>query len=283
MVAVSGGVDSVALLNMLSKQKNLDLAVAHFDHGIRKDSAADRKFVAELTKGYGLPFVYAEGRLGSGASEATAREARYAFLRRVVKEQGAKAIVTAHQQDDVLETAIINLLRGTGRKGLTALESRSDIVRPLLNLPKAELLKYAEEHGLKWREDSTNQDTRYLRNYVRRQIMPRLRTAGRQKLLGLLEEQRGLNVQLDELLAELLEGQAETLERAEFVRLPHKAALEVMAAWLRAAGIANFDRLTLERAVVGAKTARPGQRIALKNDIFLEVQKTKLALTTLER
>jgi hypothetical protein len=65
--------------------------------------------------------------------------------------------------------------------------------------------------------------------------------------------------------------------------LPHKAALEVMAAWLRAAGIANFDRLTLERAVVGAKTARPGQRIALKNDIFLKVQKTKLALTTLER
>src|SRR5437764_343012 len=123
VVAVSGGVDSVALLDMLARSDDLKLVVAHFDHGIRKDSAKDRKFVEDLAKNYDLPFVYEEGHLGSGTSEAVARGARYDFLHRVKKSHGAQAIITAHHQDDVLETAIINLLRGTGRKGLTSLTS----------------------------------------------------------------------------------------------------------------------------------------------------------------
>ena len=146
VVAVSGGVDSVALLHLLLEANDerrtmndedspssvlrppFRFVVAHFDHGIRKDSAEDRKLVQAMAqKIRGLPFVYDEGRLGPRASEATARLARYTFLRRVLQASGARAIVTAHHQDDLLETAIINLLRGTGRKGLTALGSRSDI------------------------------------------------------------------------------------------------------------------------------------------------------------
>lgn len=283
MVAVSGGVDSVVLLNVLSKLPDLELTVAHFDHGIRPDSPMDREFVGRLAKRYGLPFVAAEGRLGAAASEAAARAARYEFLHRARKEREAKAIVTAHHEDDVLETAIINLLRGTGRKGLTALGSGGDIVRPLLAVPKTEILAYARASHLEWREDSTNSDTRYLRNYVRQRIVPRLGATGRQKLQELVAHQRTLNVQLDELLAEQLNGQAVGLERQWFAGLPHGAATEVMAAWLRTQGVANFDRPTLQRAVVGAKTGRPGQKIALKNDIFLELTKSRLALRPRER
>ena len=281
VVAVSGGVDSVALLNVLSKQKDLTLVVAHFDHGIRDDSDQDRKFVEQLAADYGLAFVFAEGKLGPKASEATAREARYAFLRKVVKENGVQAIIAAHHQDDVLETAIINLLRGTGRKGLTALDTRDDIVRPLLHIPKAELLNYAQHNGLIWREDSTNNDTVYLRNYVRQMIVPKLGKAGREKLLRLIYEQRTVNAQLDALLLDQVEP--EELPRQWFVGLPHAVAKEVMAAWLRLNKITNFDAPTLERAVVGAKTDRPGQKTALKNDIFLQVNKDKLALVGRER
>src|SRR5579884_3654782 len=106
VVAVSGGVDSVVLLDLLTKNHNLKLTVAHFDHGKRKDSASDRHFVQKLAEKHGLSFVYAEGRLGLGASEAAARKARYKFLQQVRESAEARAVVTAHHQDDLLETAI---------------------------------------------------------------------------------------------------------------------------------------------------------------------------------
>src|SRR6185436_20114617 len=117
VVAVSGGVDSMVLLDLLRQKPKLELVVAHFDHGIREDSAQDRKLVQRIAKAYGLPFVHAKGNLGPKAGEALAREARYAFLRQVQADHDAKAIITAHHQDDMLKTAIMNLLRGTGRRG----------------------------------------------------------------------------------------------------------------------------------------------------------------------
>src|SRR5688572_18243464 len=164
VVAVSGGVDSMVLLDLLRERPKLELIVAHFDHGIRKESARDRKLVQRIAKSYDLPFFYAEGNLGPKAGEALAREARYAFLRKIQEEQGAKAIITAHHQDDMLETAIMNLLRGTGRRGLSSLKSRKELVRPMLEWTKKGIREYAEERDLVWAEDVTNDDERYLRN-----------------------------------------------------------------------------------------------------------------------
>jgi len=284
VVAVSGGVDSVVLLDVLSKQSALDLVVAHFDHGIRGDSAKDRELVEQLAAQYRLPFVFEEGKLGPQASEATARVARYKFLRKVMQDAKAQAIITAHHQDDVLETAIINLLRGTGRKGLTALSSREDIARPFLHIPKKKLLEYAAQEGLTWREDSTNENAKYLRNYIRQNILPQLGEEGKARLSRLINDQRTINAQLDALLSDQLAAHPpRTLKRNWFTGLPHDAALETMAAWLRQNKLADFDKQTLERAVVGAKTGRPGQKIALKSDIFMEINKDNLALTGGER
>jgi tRNA(Ile)-lysidine synthase len=119
VIAVSGGVDSVALLHALTKRPALDMIVAHFDHGIRPESAQDAAFVRTLAESYGLPFVTDRVELGPDASEASARQARYSFLRTLQRQYDATSIITAHHQDDLLETAIINLLRGTGRRGLT--------------------------------------------------------------------------------------------------------------------------------------------------------------------
>ncbi|HET7320490.1 MAG TPA: tRNA lysidine(34) synthetase TilS [Candidatus Saccharimonadales bacterium] len=278
IVAVSGGVDSVVLLHMLRRQKLLSLVVAHFDHGIRADSAADRQFVQSLAEKYGLPFEYEKGRLGAGASEALAREARYKFLRKVKENYGADAIITAHHQDDLIETAIINLLRGTGRKGLSSLSSRGDIIRPLLSFPKKDLVQYAKSRRLDWREDSTNSDTKYLRNYVRHVIVPKISASQREKLLHIISSQRSVNTELDKLLAHKLEP---TIDKKWFAALPYAEASEVMAAWLRAQDVHEFERKTIERAVVGAKTATPGRRIAVKKGLAIEVGKEKLALIVL--
>jgi len=285
VVAVSGGVDSVVLLDILSRQSGLELTVAHFDHGIREELAVDRKFVQTIAKGYGLPFVYEEGRLGPLASEAAARTGRYDFLRRVQKDRGARAIITAHHQDDVLETAIINLIRGTGRKGLTALRDRPELSRPLLKVPKHELVAYAREQGLEWREDPTNLDVGYLRNYVRHKILPRFEEPDRARLVTLVTKMAATNEALDLVLQQLLGQQTaeNNIDRRWFAQLPHNVAREVMAAWLRSHGAAGFDSKTLERLVVAAKTAQAGKTFPVYGQTRLKIHTDHLALAGSER
>lgn len=289
VVAVSGGVDSMALLDMLKRQsqgnRSWKLVVAHLDHGIRSDSAQDRRLVQAVARHHGLPFVYHAIKLGPGASEATARAARYDFLRDVRRASGAEAVITAHHQDDALETAIINMLRGSGRKGLTSLGSQADLIRPMLRIPKSDLITYAKDQGLKWREDSTNQDEAYLRNYVRRRLLSRFDDASRAKLWQLINDLAKTNRELDTSLAKQLETQpiAGTLDRQWFNRLPHAVAREVMASWLRAHDMRSFDSKTLERLVVAAKVAAAGKKFPVQAGLSLGVHTGHLALTKPER
>ncbi len=271
VVAVSGGVDSVALLHILAQHsgvKNIDgikprLVVAHFDHGIRDDSAEDRRLVQGLARQYGLPFVYHEGQLGPNTSEEVARRARYDFLRQVQDAVKARAIITAHHQDDVLETAIINMLRGTGRKGLTSLKSHRHLIRPLLSVPKENIRAYARDQGLLWREDSTNEDTTLLRNYIRKVIVPRLGEEGRLALLSHIGHLSVVNRAIDKDLMIYLHTQSsrQVLDRHHFALLPHAVALEVLAEWFRSHGITTFNAKLLERLVIKCKTLPPGKRI----------------------
>ena len=167
LIAVSGGVDSVVLLDMLAK-KHKNILVAHFDHGIREDSKEDAIFVRQLAVKYGVKFFTKREELGANASEEKARRARYKFLRELSEKQNA-TIVTAHHLDDVAETIIINMVRGTGWRGLAVLNAE-DIYRPLINFKKQEIINYAKQNNLKWREDSTNSLNVYMRNIVRHKI-----------------------------------------------------------------------------------------------------------------
>jgi tRNA(Ile)-lysidine synthase len=285
VVAVSGGVDSVALLDILAAQGRARLIVAHFDHGIRDDSHDDRLFVQKLAGTYGLPFVYNEGRLGAKASEATAREARYAFLRRVKEISGATAIATAHHEDDLLETAILNLLRGTGRKGLSSLQSTEEIYRPLLNTPKAHIITYAQAHGLAWHEDSTNADQNYLRNYVRQRLLTRFDEVSRRRLRELIDAATLTNAELDRLLIGQLAYQPahDELDRQWFISLPHLVAREIVAVWLREHGITGFDKKAIERIVTMAKTLMPGKTIDVNGNHIVVIKPKILALSLRDR
>ena len=290
IVAVSGGVDSVVLLYALWSSYRLSatdyqLVVAHFDHGIRGDSKLDRLFVEALAQEHGLQFVYAEGHLGTECSEARARTARYEFLQKVAKQNEALGIILAHHQDDLLETAILNMLRGTGRKGLTALSNRDNLIRPLLNVPKQAILDYAALHQIEWREDSTNSDTRYLRNHVRLNLIPKFSDSDKAKLITIINDLRVSNMEIDELVADFIAKniEADVIVRKLFNSLPVEVAKEVMASWLRTNEVTNMDGLMISRLVEGCKMLTTGKQMDVDKNHYLKVNRTTLALAQRER
>lgn len=298
VIAVSGGVDSAVLLDVLSKLKKLELVVAHYDHGIRENSKDDRRFAQQLAKKYNLKFEYANGNLGKKASEVKARIARYSFLNQVVKKYNYLAIITAHHQDDVLETLIMNLLRGTGRKGLSSLRSNNGIVRPLLGYSKQQITDYAVANCLKWHEDSTNTNTDYFRNWVRLRVVSKLSANQRQKFLNSQAKLQTVNIEVEALLdkfikeSDLLDlrktsgsdeagilGKSSMLNRQSVIMLPHNLAKELIAHWLRKNGIADFDSVLIEKIVIDAKTYATGKRTAVKKGISVLYTKVSLKLT----
>ncbi|MBI2323505.1 MAG: tRNA lysidine(34) synthetase TilS [Chloroflexi bacterium] len=177
VVAVSGGVDSTALLLLLADLApgiGLVLHVAHFDHRLRRTGAADAQFVSGLAARVGAT-IRAGRAERAPKSEDDARRARYAFLERVAAERRATAIATGHTRDDQAETVLLHLTRGSGIGGLAGMRpSREGIVRPLLCIGRAETAAVCAAAGIAPREDPTNRSLRYARNRIRRRVLPEL-------------------------------------------------------------------------------------------------------------
>lgn len=275
----------MVLLHELHKIPELKLVVAHYDHGIRDDSQEDRRLVQDVSKAYGLPFVHDRGNLGADASEAVARKARYDFLHHVQKASGARGIITAHHQDDWLETAILQMLRGTRRLGVSSIAHNTHIRRPLLGVSKQQIKKHAVDNGIKWREDKTNNDLRYKRNYIRHKLMKRMSLADHKNLLLHTRHLFDLNQEIDSLiLAQLLnQPSINELNRSWFLSLDHIIAREVLAAWLRRNKIKGFDRKLIEQVVIRAKTLRPGQKTNITRMYFLQINKNTLKISKLHK
>lgn len=271
VVAVSGGVDSMVLLDLLSKNPALELVVAHFDHGIRPDSSADAELVKKAAAKYGYPFELGHGKLGQKTSEESARRARYTFLDGVKKKYHAKAIITAHHQDDAIETALINLLRGTGPKGLISLADTPAIKRPLLKYSKADIRGYAQKHKIIWREDPSNTEINYLRNYLRRRLLISLPEEDRRALLDNLNKIAKNNKLQNKIIATLshnvlINGK---INRHTFIMLPTPVGNELLASWLRGSGYRQFDRKKIASAGIYIRTGRPTARLDLSKDLVI--------------
>ncbi|MBX3063925.1 MAG: tRNA lysidine(34) synthetase TilS [Anaerolineae bacterium] len=189
VIAVSGGVDSLALLACLRELRaelGIDLHVATLDHGIRgAASAEDARFVADLCASWGIActrgYVDVPALIRTGENlESVARHERYSFLQRVAREIGARVIATAHHLDDQAETILLHLLRGSGLAGLRGMQPKSPLgdgltlIRPLLETPRTVIETYVASLDITPRDDETNADLNYSRNYLRHQIMPRL-------------------------------------------------------------------------------------------------------------
>lgn len=179
LVAVSGGADSLALLDLLTRSaaaRPLTLHVAHADHGIHRDSAKVAESVRAAAARYGLPVHVQRLELGKEATETAARVARYAWLNQLADELSAELIFTAHQQNDQVETIIMRALKGSGPAGLAGMAPRRGmLVRPLLPFRREELASHLHSLGLEAWDDPANQDRRNLRSWIRHDILPALR------------------------------------------------------------------------------------------------------------
>ena len=192
LVALSGGVDSMVLAELL-RHEGYDIAFAHCNFHLRgKESDEDEQFVREYAKRVGVKlFVkqfdtldYVENNKVS--VEMAARELRYAWFNDLINANEC-LLALAHHADDQIETFFINLLRGSGIKGLKAMQPRNGMyIRPLLWATRAEIRQFAGVNGIQWREDSTNSDTVYLRNKIRHDLMPvfdSIKPEAREKIL----------------------------------------------------------------------------------------------------
>lgn len=253
IVAVSGGVDSVVLLDILAKTKHR-VIVAHVNHGIREDSDDDARFVEALAAQYGLPFVSTSLKLGKNASEERAREKRYEFLFEQAKRFNA-VVATAHHLDDLVETVAINLIRGTGWRGLGVL-NRQGIERPLTSLPKSSLLRYAVVHRLEWVEDSTNQTDAYLRNRIRRKIQSKLDRSDLESVASLRVSQLQLMKAIDTEVVRIIDRNSGSRHFLSIIDEPE--AIELLGAHIVALGAPRPQRPRLHRALLAIKTARAG-------------------------
>jgi tRNA(Ile)-lysidine synthase len=215
LVALSGGIDSMTLLEVLSDlQEPLDmgLAIAHLDHQMRPDSAEDAEFVRRVAAAHGLPAIIraidvpAYIRSKSCSSEEGAREVRYRFLEEAAQELQATVIALGHTRNDQVETFLMRLIRGAGVRGLRGIPPvRDRFVRPLIDCTREEISAFARERGLKHREDLTNQQLDLLRNRVRHELLPLLARYNPNIKEVICRTQQTL-VQLDRYFDEMAEG-----------------------------------------------------------------------------
>ncbi|MFV0531243.1 MAG: tRNA lysidine(34) synthetase TilS [Flavobacteriales bacterium] len=181
LIALSGGIDSIVLTHLFYNLK-YDIAVAHCNFKLRGQEAdQDQEFCKSLAETLQIPFYtidfntkkYAVNQKKS--IQMAARVLRYEWFEKIMEENNYDFLATAHHLNDNLETFLINLSRGTGLKGLTGIpEKENKIIRPLLLFSKEEIKKYAASQKLKWREDYSNQEEKYLRNHIRLNVVPEL-------------------------------------------------------------------------------------------------------------
>lgn len=203
ILAVSGGVDSMVLLERFFRDEPENIVVAHFNHGTRTSADLDEQFVSSRCEELKVPFETMKIMLGEGVSEELARQKRYDFLYHVANKYGGE-IYTAHHLDDLIESIAINLIRGTGWRGLTPF-SDNRIHRPFIEMGfyKTDILRFAAENKVLFREDPTNATDDYLRNRVRLKlfIMPR---AEKERLIDFYERQAIIRHEIEELCESLL-------------------------------------------------------------------------------
>ena len=243
LVAVSGGPDSTALLAALAELasgRGLGLTAAHVDHGLRgAEGAAEADAVAALATRLGVPFVRCAVTVSAGPDlEARARRARYQALARVAQEVGARRIVTGHTQDDQVETVLLRLLRGAGRRGLGAMRpARGRLLRPLLAATRADVRRFLAERGHGFAVDRTNADLRHARNRVRRLLVPLLRAEFNPRLGPALAALAERLRDEDDFLAAAAAGRARELVAGEHLRTavakePPALARRIVRSWL---------------------------------------------------
>jgi tRNA(Ile)-lysidine synthase len=273
LVGVSGGRDSVALLHGLVSRDYRNLIVSHFNHQLRgRSSDADARFVAQLAEKYDVDFALGSADVRALAAkqrlsvEAAARAARYEFFASIAKRRDCRVIFLGHHADDLVETFLINLFRGSGTSGLGAIREISrrriddvdlTIVRPLLAIWRDDLNDYIRKYRLKFCEDASNKDLAALRNRIRRQVVPYLeKTLGR-NIRQTIWRAAMIAAEEEDWIENQLGNLHETeLEVGPLRELPVALQRREILKWLRGRKMANigFDAVEEVRSLLDPET-----------------------------
>lgn len=291
LVGVSGGRDSIVLLHWLKGCGFDKIIVCHLDHGLRKESRGDARFVADFAETLGVVCEISRSNVVTLAKrlkisiESAAREARYKFFARMARKHSCQRLLLAHHADDQVETFLFNLIRGSGSSGLggmSPLSLRDNgllVARPLLGVWREEIDAYIAAHALPFREDGSNTDPRYTRNRIRHSALPALAAAlGRDFRRALWRTAELLRAE-DEHLASAAELQniPAQLDTAALRLLPLALQRRLIHAWLRERSVRDvgFDEVEAVRSLLTARVAKvnlPGDKHARRRArrIFLE-------------
>ncbi|PYJ85129.1 MAG: tRNA lysidine(34) synthetase TilS [Verrucomicrobia bacterium] len=298
LIGVSGGRDSVALLHLLTNLGYRRLIVCHLDHQLRgRSSTADAKFVRGLARKLKLECelgrinVAMRARRKKQSIETAGRNARYEFFARIARRRRCRTIFLGHHADDLVETFLLNLFRGAGPTGLSAMRQIAarevdgmelTIVRPLLGTTRQEIDAFSRTHRLKYRDDATNQTLVPLRNRIRHRIIPYVEKQLGRKICGALWRAAMISAdeaELAEKLVDPLSAGSSQLGLKELREQPRALQRRTIHLWLQAQSIANLDFETIERvrALVEpdarqAKTNLPRDRHARRRagKLFIE-------------
>ena len=267
LVAFSGGIDSAVLLDALAKTTlEVPFAAVHVDHGLHRDSRSWLVRCEEFARARQLEFIAYRARVDDtgGGLEAAARAARYGFFESLLQE--GDWLMSAHHEDDQAETLLLNLLRGSGVLGLAgiALKRRCGkgwLVRPLLDVARADIDQYARREGIDWIEDPSNRDRRFDRNFLRNDILPRMRErwpALSSRLRRSAELAADATALLDELAAIDLDkaGQPHRLKLRELRLLTPSRQRNLLRYALRQLGLPTPPATRLQQIVDELLTAR---------------------------
>ena len=259
---------------LLAMYKHADIVVAHVDHGTRKSSAKDANFVRQKCQELGVKFYETKLELGEGVSEELARKKRYEFLK-TIQEKESGTLCTAHHLDDVLESIAINLIRGTGWRGLTPFYG-DELVRPFIiaKMWKRDVLKFAGEQNICFRQDPTNYEAAYLRNRVREK-MTELDNATRVDIIKLFEKQNELRGKIEKLVTELAKQTVvgKNFHKKElFLTADEKVALEILREICLMHGY-SLTRKQLGDFLSAIKTYAPHKKFNLPKNHFVTILK----------
>ncbi len=272
LVAVSGGVDSVSLLWVLSQlrqEAGLNLYAAHLNHGLRAEADRDERFVRGLCERLGIPCTVGRARVaqwrGGRSLEMAARDIRRAFLLETRAACGAEVVFTAHHGGDQLETMLLRMTRGTSLTGLAGIRPEAGgIARPLLTVSRAEIESYAREKQLQWVEDATNRDSSIDRNRIRWQVVPALAAMNPRLIEAVSRLSQHLQRDEDYISAQAAKA-VDTIERIPCgvrwrVQPLHPALMSrVVVAMMDACGMSQITGRDVEALVTLAGTTRSGQ------------------------
>ena len=281
LLGLSGGVDSAVLLHILSKIKNIKVVAIHLNHNWRgADSKKDEELARKIAKDKNIEFYSETLPKNVKKTETIARELRYKFFEDCAKKFKADAVFLAHNKNDNIETLIYRLIKGTGPSGLNSIPKKRDLfLRPLIEVERKEIEKYANENGLIFAVDKSNFDTKYKRNLIREKILPLMKEIN-PKTINSISNLINLNIMnqkiVDDVILKIQKQiiKNEKINREKFLNQTKEIQYEIINRYLKGI-LKTRDFKTIDKLVKFIQN-NPQNKISIGKNLFLKIYNNEI-------